>query len=113
MSSREVVRRLGVLHEHLQQTERESLTVGGRDFERSHANGITTYRCKGTSGATVAMLGAGGGIGQPISMLLKLSPLVSELRLYDIVRTLGVGADLAHIDSDVRRSRRFRRCRRF
>ena len=58
------------------------------------------------------MLGAGGGIGQPISMLLKLSPLVSELRLYDVVRTLGVGADLGHIDSDVRRPHRRHHCRR-
>ena len=45
--------------------------------------------------------GAGGGIGQPISMLLKLSPLIGELRLYDVVRTLGVGADLGPIDSAV------------
>lgn len=102
MSGVGVVRRLGKLQEHLQH-EGQAISVGGREFERSHANGVTTYRCKGTSGATVAMLGAGGGIGQPISMLLKLSPLVSELRLYDVVRTLGVGADLGHIDSDVRR----------
>ncbi len=30
------------------------------------------------------MLGAAGGIGQPLSLLLKLNPRVSELALYDI-----------------------------
>jgi malate dehydrogenase len=43
--------------------------------------------------------GASGGIGQPLSLLLKLSPLVSELALYDVVNTPGVAADLSHISS--------------
>ncbi|PSS00913.1 malate dehydrogenase [Coniella lustricola] len=43
--------------------------------------------------------GAAGGIGQPLSLLLKLSPLVDELALYDVVNTPGVGADLSHISS--------------
>ncbi len=43
--------------------------------------------------------GAAGGIGQPLALLLKGSPLISELSLYDIVGTEGVGADLSHIDS--------------
>lgn len=47
----------------------------------------------------VAVAGASGGIGQPLSLLLKQSPLVSELSLYDIVHTPGVAADLSHIDS--------------
>ena len=45
----------------------------------------------------VAVLGAAGGIGQPLSMLLKLSPHVGELSCYDIVGTPGVAADLSHI----------------
>ena len=45
----------------------------------------------------VAVLGAGGGIGQPLSMLLKLSPFVGELACYDIVGTPVVAADLSHI----------------
>ena len=45
----------------------------------------------------VAVLGAGGGIGQPLSMLLKLSPLIDELACYDIVGTPGVAADLSHV----------------
>lgn len=47
----------------------------------------------------VAVLGASGGIGQPLSLLLKMSPKVSELRLFDIQHTLGVAADLSHIDT--------------
>ncbi len=47
----------------------------------------------------VAVLGAGGGIGQPLSLLLKLNPLVSELSLYDIRGAPGVAADVSHIDS--------------
>jgi malate dehydrogenase len=43
--------------------------------------------------------GAAGGIGQPLSLLLKLSPLVDELALYDVVNTPGVAADLSHISS--------------
>ncbi|XP_015172727.1 PREDICTED: malate dehydrogenase, mitochondrial isoform X2 [Polistes dominula] len=44
-------------------------------------------------------MGASGGIGQPLSLLLKQSPLISELSLYDIVNTPGVAADLSHIDT--------------
>ncbi|KAJ2906704.1 putative malate dehydrogenase protein [Zalerion maritima] len=44
--------------------------------------------------------GASGGIGQPLSLLLKLCPLVDELALYDVVNTPGVAADLSHISSN-------------
>ena len=44
-------------------------------------------------------MGASGGIGQPLSLLLKQSPLVSQLNLYDIVHTPGVAADLSHINA--------------
>ncbi|KAL6430342.1 hypothetical protein ACFW04_007799 [Cataglyphis niger] len=44
-------------------------------------------------------MGASGGIGQPLSLLLKQSPLVTELSLYDIVNTPGVAADLSHINT--------------
>jgi malate dehydrogenase len=47
----------------------------------------------------VAVLGASGGIGQPLSLLMKLNPLVTELSLYDIVNTPGVAADLSHINT--------------
>jgi malate dehydrogenase len=32
----------------------------------------------------VTVLGAAGGIGQPLSLLMKLNPRVTELALYDI-----------------------------
>ncbi|KAL7575813.1 hypothetical protein ACA910_003138 [Epithemia clementina (nom. ined.)] len=50
-----------------------------------------------SSSLKVAVLGAAGGIGQPLSMLLKLSPHVDELSCYDIQGTPGVAADLSHI----------------
>merc|ERR1719295_2085228 len=48
---------------------------------------------------TVAVMGASGGIGSPLSLLLKLNPLVSRLNLYDIVHTNGVAADLSHCET--------------
>jgi malate dehydrogenase len=45
----------------------------------------------------VAVLGAAGGIGQSLSLLLKLSPHIGTLSCYDIVGTPGVAADLSHI----------------
>jgi len=44
-----------------------------------------------------AVLGAAGGIGQPLSLLLKLNQNVTELALYDIVASPGVAVDLSHI----------------
>lgn len=45
------------------------------------------------------MLGAAGGIGQPLSLLLKNSPYVGELSLYDVANTAGVACDLSHIST--------------
>lgn len=47
----------------------------------------------------VALLGASGGIGQPLGLLLKKNPAVAKLALYDVVNTPGVAADLSHIDT--------------
>ncbi|KAK3352904.1 lactate/malate dehydrogenase [Lasiosphaeria hispida] len=47
----------------------------------------------------VTVLGAAGGIGQPLSLLLKLNPLVTELALYDIRGGPGVAADISHINT--------------
>ncbi|MDH3218709.1 MAG: malate dehydrogenase [Gammaproteobacteria bacterium] len=51
----------------------------------------------------VCVLGAAGGIGQPLSLLLKLQlPAASELALYDVAPfTPGVAVDLSHIPTDV------------
>ena len=40
-----------------------------------------------------------GGIGQPLSLLLKLNKKISELALYDIRGTPGVAADISHVDT--------------
>lgn len=45
------------------------------------------------------MCGAAGGIGQPLSLLLKQSDLVTDLSLYDVVNAAGVAADLSHINT--------------
>ncbi|CAJ2512457.1 Uu.00g054720.m01.CDS01 [Anthostomella pinea] len=48
----------------------------------------------------VTVLGAAGGIGQPLSLLLKLNPRVTELALYDIRGAPGVAADISHINTN-------------
>ena len=48
---------------------------------------------------SVAVLGAAGGIGQSLSLLLKMNPLISDLRLYDLANTPGVAADLSHTNT--------------
>lgn len=50
--------------------------------------------------AKVSVLGATGGIGQPLSLLLKLNPYVTDLALYDIRGAPGVAADLSHINTN-------------
>lgn len=52
-----------------------------------------------SNSARVAVMGASGGIGQPLSLLLKLNPAVTRLNLYDIVHTPGVAADLSHCET--------------
>lgn len=50
----------------------------------------------------VAVLGAAGGIGQPLSLLLKMNKCVSELALYDVAPLAkGVAADLSHCNTPV------------
>ena len=48
---------------------------------------------------TVVICGAAGGIGQPLSLLLKQSDLISHLALFDVVNAPGVAADLSHINT--------------
>uniref|UniRef100_A0A3Q3K8Z8 Malate dehydrogenase n=1 Tax=Monopterus albus TaxID=43700 RepID=A0A3Q3K8Z8_MONAL len=71
-------------------------------FSRAVRPAVSLARSLSTSSqnnARVAVLGASGGIGQPLSLLLKNSPLVSHLSLYDIAHTPGVAADLSHIET--------------
>jgi len=66
--------------------------AAGRALQRS-------FSTSKKSNYKVAVAGAAGGIGQPLSLLLKQCPLVTELRLFDIVNTPGVAADLSHIET--------------
>merc|ERR1719251_201937 len=51
-------------------------------------------------GFKCSVLGAAGGIGQPLSLLLKLNPRVTTLTCFDVVPvTPGVAADLSHIST--------------
>ncbi|UNI15888.1 Malate dehydrogenase [Purpureocillium takamizusanense] len=47
----------------------------------------------------VAVLGAAGGIGQPLSLLLKMNTRVTDLALYDIRLGPGVAADVSHVNT--------------
>jgi len=49
-------------------------------------------------GFKCSVLGAAGGIGQPLSLLLKINPRVTALTCFDVAPiTPGVAADLSHI----------------
>merc|ERR1719350_1934002 len=49
-------------------------------------------------GFKCSVLGAAGGIGQPLSLLLKLNPRVTALTCFDVAPfTPGVATDLSHI----------------
>jgi malate dehydrogenase len=49
-------------------------------------------------GFKAAVLGAAGGIGQPLSLLLKINPRVTALSCFDVAPvTPGVACDLSHI----------------
>ncbi|KAI0366252.1 malate dehydrogenase [Pilatotrama ljubarskyi] len=73
-------------------------------FSRAAARALKAQSRQFSSSAArqskVAVLGAGGGIGQPLSLLLKLNPHVTELSLYDIRGAPGVAADVSHIDTN-------------
>ncbi|KAJ1434649.1 lactate/malate dehydrogenase [Ochromonadaceae sp. CCMP2298] len=58
------------------------------NLRRVSALGTRTYK--------VAVLGASGGIGQTLALLMKLDPQVTELSLFDVVRTPGVASDISH-----------------
>lgn len=58
-----------------------------------------TFTTSSQNNVKVAVVGAAGGIGQPLSLLLKQNPIVTQLNLFDIVHTPGVAADLSHIDT--------------
>ncbi|KAL6543284.1 hypothetical protein OROHE_010804 [Orobanche hederae] len=76
-------------------------------FRRSTSSSAAQERYLSTLGFSsksaperkVTVLGAAGGIGQSLSLLMKLNPLVSRLALYDIAGTHGVATDVSHINT--------------
>lgn len=65
-------------------------------FQRVFRRSAATVNSAASRSYKVAVLGASGGIGQPLSLLLKLENQVTELSLFDVVRTPGVAADISH-----------------
>jgi len=94
-----------------------SRRFGGQTF-RATVVGFAQSRSQHTSSFNVCVVGAAGGIGQPLSLLLKMNPLVGDLRCFDVANTkvpaadgkpettvatmLGIAADLSHIDSNAK-----------
>ena len=70
-------------------TARVASQVGRRHFSKTSA-----------TNAKVAVIGAAGGIGQPLSLLMKQSPYVDDLALFDVVNTPGVAADISHCSTN-------------
>lgn len=59
-----------------------------------------TFTSSAVNPYKVTVLGACGGIGQPLSLLLKLNDKVTDLRLYDIKNAKGVATDISHIPTN-------------
>ncbi|CAI4230539.1 unnamed protein product [Auanema sp. JU1783] len=79
------------------------MAFAGKNASMAVANALRLSASRNSSSAPkVALLGASGGIGQPLGLLLKQDPLVKHLALYDVVGTPGVAADLSHIDSNAK-----------
>ncbi|RZC87824.1 hypothetical protein C5167_028277 [Papaver somniferum] len=72
------------------------------NLQMEGSSGLRRADCRAKGGAPgfkVAILGAAGGIGQPLALLMKMNPLVSVLHLYDVVNAPGVTADVSHMDT--------------
>ncbi|KXZ44285.1 hypothetical protein GPECTOR_70g516 [Gonium pectorale] len=74
--------------------------VGGRVSAAPIVSRVSrrSLRCEARK---VALLGAAGGIGQPLALLLKMNKFATELALYDIANVVGVAADLSHCNTPV------------
>jgi len=62
-----------------------------------------TFSTTAAAQKSVAVLGAAGGIGQPLALLLKCNQSITRVSVYDVNPvTPGVGCDLSHIDTKAR-----------
>jgi len=71
---------------------------------RAASGSVTrTLAAQQQRGFKCSVLGAAGGIGQPLSLLLKINPRVTALTCFDVAPiTPGVAADLSHISSNAK-----------
>ena len=103
MSPYPAVRRPKVLREMAFRAARRRRGVARGRRDGAAAGGCDSMQLGRPSrhdgGVSAQVLGAAGGIGQPLSLLLKADPLVSGLSLYDVVNTPGVAADLSHCNT--------------
>ena len=76
-----------------------NLKGASRSMTACAGRAVAVTQCK-----KVAVLGAAGGIGQPLSLLMKMNRMVTELALYDIANVKGVAADLSHCNTPVQAS---------
>lgn len=68
-------------------------------FSKLALNQARTFSTSSAALSKVAVLGAGGGIGQPLSLLLKENHDITELSLYDLKGAPGVAADVSHVNT--------------
>merc|ERR1712212_863846 len=68
-------------------------------FSRLAQPAARSFSTSSSNNVSAAVMGAAGGIGQPLSLLLKANPNINDLRLYDIAATPGVASDLSHCDT--------------
>ncbi|GBF91409.1 malate dehydrogenase [Raphidocelis subcapitata] len=59
-------------------------------------------RSAAVEAAKVALLGASSPVGQPLSLLLKMDGLISDLALYDVAGVAGIAADLSHCNTPIK-----------
>ncbi|KAI8112598.1 hypothetical protein M9434_003919 [Picochlorum sp. BPE23] len=100
-------RRIGILSAHVDDNANSTRTRRSINTEQHTAletNNVISSGIPSRGGFKVTVLGAAGGIGQPLCLLLKqdCSNMIDELSLYDVANTAGVAADLSHISTKAR-----------
>ncbi|KAL9604147.1 MAG: hypothetical protein Q9219_000735 [cf. Caloplaca sp. 3 TL-2023] len=84
-----ILSHIGLIHNSIMNVSRQVFNACQR----------RAFSASARQASKVAVLGAAGGIGQPLSLLMKLNPRVTELGLYDIKGGPGVAADIGHINT--------------